>query len=174
MRGLTLIETIIAIGILALTTMGGVASYYLLNRYAANLRNLADARALCQERIEQANTLRFQPANGVVPLAPSADPTNTAQQTILGPATSYNSSGTFTGGANTQTSTEKIPVYTQSTGTAATNSANVTYNRTCNVTFAPLYNGVNSLNLVEFTVTVNYTFRGRSYTTSMSTMRGSD
>ena len=153
---------------------GGVASYYLLNRYAANLRNMADARALCQERIEDANTMTFRPSNGVVPLAPSADPTNTASKAILGAATYYSSTGAFTGGANFVTSTENIPVYTQSTGTAASNSANVTYTRKCTVTPEAYSYGLVPLNLVEFTVTVSYVFRGQTYTTSMSTMRGPD
>jgi type II secretory pathway pseudopilin PulG len=179
-RGLTLVETIIAIGILALATMGGVATFYQLNRYAANLRNMSMARALCQERFEQAASLAFRPSASVVPSAPSADPVNTANRTILGAATSYNSTGSFTGGANYQTSTETIPVYTQSTGTAAAHSANVTYTRVSNVTQAPLYSATasqqtaTSLYIMEFTVTVTYTFRGQTYTTSMSTMRSPD
>jgi type II secretory pathway pseudopilin PulG len=179
-RGLTLMETIIAIGILALTTMGGVATYYQLNRYAANLRNMSMARALCQERVEQAASLPFRPSAGVVPSAPSVDPVNTANRTILGPTTSYNSAGSFTGGANYQTSTETIPVYMQVGGTAAAKSANVTYTRVSTVTQAPLYSATasqtttTSLYVVEFTVTVTYSYRSRTYTTSMSTMRSPD
>ena len=178
-RGLTLMETIIAVGILALTTMGGVAGYFLMNRYAANLRNIGMPRAICQERFEQAITLPFRPSTGTVPLAPSADPVNTASRAILGASTNYNTSGAFTAGANYQTSTETIPIYTQSDGTAAAKSANVTYVRTSTVSPTALVStsGVTtgtSLNVVQFQVTVKYVFRGRSYSTSMSTLRGPD
>jgi hypothetical protein len=168
-------------GVLAMTTMGGVASYYLLNRYAANLRNMSMARAMCQERIEDAISMSFRPTASVVPSAPSADPVNTASRTILGATTNYNtSSGAFTGGSNFQTSTETIPVYTQSTGTAAAKSANIVYTRVSKVSPAPLYSATasqtstTSLNVIEFTVTTTYTFKGRTYSTSMSTLRSPD
>ena len=172
----------ISIGVLALTGMGGISAFMILNRYAANLRNMSEARALCQERIEQALTLRFLPPSSTVPMAPNADPsTIVASPTwpILGPATDYNTTtSAYSGGSNLQTSTENIPVYTQSDGTSAANSANVTYTRTTTVSPANLMyaTGVitttTSLNLVLFTVTVSYVFHGQTYSTSMSTLRG--
>lgn len=182
--GFTLIEIIISIGILALGTAGGISAFLLLNRYAANLRNLSAARALCQERIEHALTLPFRPTNSVVPMAPNADPTSkTATPTlaILGETTNYNTTtGAFTGGNNLQTSTETIPVYTQSDGTSANKSANVTYTRTTTVSpsslmyATPTTTTTTSLNVVQFTVSVSYVFHGQTYTTAMSTLRGPD
>ena len=174
-RGLTLVEVIISIGILALTSMGGVSGFFLLNRYAANLRNMSLARALCQERIEQAQALLFQPTKGTVPAVASADPSNTAACTILGTAANYSATtGAFTGGT-LQTSSETIPVYTQSEGTAANKSPNVTYTRATTVWQAPLANisgaSTASLYVVAMTVNVSYTFRGQTYATAMSTLR---
>ena len=183
MRGFTLVEVMISIGILALGTMGGISAFMLLNRYAANLRNLSVARALCQERIEQALTLPFVPTSSLVPMAPNADPTtNSASPTlpILGAATTYSTtSGAYNGGANTQTSSENIPVYTQSDGTTANNSANVTYNRVTKVspstyTYITPTGAVASLDLVVFTVTVSYAAHDQTYSTTMSTMRSVD
>ena len=115
-----------------------------------------------------------------MPTAPSSDPANTANITILGPGTAYNSSGAYTGAANLQTSSETIPVYTQSEGTAANSSATVTYTRTTNVSQAPLTNtsptstSTTSLDVVQLTVTASYVFLGKTYTTSMSTLRSPD
>ncbi len=190
--GFTLIEIMISIAVLAAGTMGGVSAFMLLNRYAANLRNMAEARALCQERIEQALTLHFVPTSSVVPAAPNSDPTtnaasNTPTFAILGAITNYNTtSGAFTGGNNLQTSlvsgaSENIPVYTQSDGTSAMNSANVTYTRTTTVSPAGLVYATSgtgttatSLNAVVFTVNVSYVFHGQTYSTFMTTMRSPD
>ena len=179
--GFTLVEIMISIGVLALTSMGGISAFLLLNRYAANLRNMSEARALCQERIEQALTLRFLPPSSTVPLAPNSDPTSIAANPtlpILGAATNYSTTtSAYSGGSNLQTSTENIPIYTQSDGTSASNSANVTYTRTTTVSPANLYYSTavltttTSLNVVLFTVTVSYVFHGQSYSTSMSTLR---
>lgn len=163
--------------------MGGISAFMLLNRYAANLRNMSEARALCQERIEQALTLRFQPSSSTVPLAPNADPVaKVANPTlpILGPATSYSTTTGAFSGSNAQTSTETIPIYTQSDGTSAQNSANVIYTRTTTVTpsgltyTTPAAATAISLNVVLFTVTVSYVFHGQSYSASMSTLRSPD
>ena len=183
-RGFTLIEIMISIAVLAMGTMGGISAFLLLNRYAANLRNMAEARALCQERIEQALTLYFAPPSSTVPLAPNADPTTlaaTPMLPILGPATSYSTTTSAFTGANVQTSSENIPVYTQSDGTSANNSANVTYTRTTTVSTTPLSYGTpttptsaTSLNVVLFTVSVSYVFHGSTYATSMTTLRSPD
>lgn len=180
-RGFTLIEIMISLGVLALGTMGGISSFMILNRYAANLRNLSEARALCQERIEQALTLRFLPPSSTVPLAPNSDPTTvTATPTlpILGPAADYNTTtSAYSGASGLQTSIENIPIYTQSDGTSANNSANVTYTRTTTVSPAGLmYNAAGvatttSLNVMLFTVTVSYVFHGQTYSTSMNALR---
>ena len=101
-RGFTLLEVIVSVAILALTTTGGIAAFLTLNRYAANLRNLSEARVLCQERIDQALTLRFLPPSSVVPMAPNSDPTTTTASptlAILGPTTAYSTTTSALSGA---------------------------------------------------------------------------
>ena len=114
-------------------------------------------------------------------MAPNSDPvTSPANGTlaILGPTTAYSTtSSAYTGASNLQTSTETIPVYTQSDGTSASSSANVTYTRTTTVAPSGLMyataagNTTTSLNVILFTVTVSYVFHGTTYSTSMSTLR---
>ncbi len=180
-RGFTLLEVIVSVAILALTATGGIAAFLTLNRYAANLRNLSEARVLCQERIDQALTLRFLPPSSVVPMAPNSDPTTiTASPTlaILGATTAYSTTtSALNGTTSAQTSTENIPIYTQSDGTSAKSSPNVTYTRTTTVAPSGLMyataagNTTTSLNVVLFTVSVSYVFHGTTYSTSMSTLR---
>ena len=119
-------------------------------------------------------------------MAPNLDPTsNTTSPTlaILGTAANYNTtSGAFTGGSNLQTSSENIPIYTQSDGTSASASANVTYTRTTTVsptslTYSYTSTGAtttSTLNAVLFTVTVSYLAHDQTYSTTMSTLRNSD
>ena len=177
---MTLAEVIIAFAVLALTSVGGVSGFLLLNRYAENNRSLSMARALCQERIEQAQTLPYRPTDSTptLPSAPSSDPSNTAACTILGTAANY-TSGVYSGGSNLQTSSETIPIYSLTSG--ASGGAAVTYKRTTTVTPAGLtYYDVSkssyttSLYLLQFTVTVSYVYRGTTYSTSMVTLRGPD
>lgn len=179
-RGFTLVEVMVSLAVLAIAGMGGIASFMTLNRYAANLRNLSEAHSLCQERIEQAQTMTFRPTASVLPMAVNADAATKATVLtlpILGAATNYNTTtGAFTGGSNYQTSTETIPIYTQSDGTSAKASANVVYTRTTTVSPTSLTYAANStsLNIVLFTVTVSYVFHGQTYTTSMNTLRSPD
>ena len=176
-----------SLGVLALGTMGGISAFLLLNRYAANLRNMSVARALCQERIEQAQTLTFLAPTtalptGTMPMAPNADAATKATVTtvaILGTASNWNAaSSTYVGGSNLQTSTETIPVATQSENTTLSNAANVTYTRTTTISPAPLYyiagsvQTTTSLNVLQFNVTVSYVFHGQTYSTFMNTLRG--
>ena len=172
--GFTLVEVAISIAVLAITSVGGVSAFMLLNKYAASIRNDNMARSLCQERIEQALTLVFLPKTGVVPLAPASDLVNYPGGTcaILGTAGSYNTTtGAYTGSPSTPTSTETIVVATQSENATATaaapGSANVTYTRTTTVS-------ATALGVVQFTVTVSYVFRGVTYTDTMTTYRSPD
>ena len=180
-------EIMISLAVLSMTTMGGISAFLLLNRYAANLKNLGEARALCQERIEQAQTLAFRPTASVLPLAPNADATTKAATPtigIFGPTTDYNTStGAFTAGTNVQTTTETIPIATQSDGTTV-GSSSVTYTRTTTVTPAALTlsteaSGVvtstaTTLGMIQFAVNVSYVFHGTTYSMSMNTLRGPD
>jgi len=103
-------------------------------------------------------------------------------KTLFPVATAYDAqvynttTGAFTGGANYVTSTENIPVYTQTDGTSANASANVTFKRVTTVSPTTLtyLAKLSSLNIVQFTVTVSYVFHGQTYSMSMTTLRGPD
>ena len=179
-HGMTLVEVLISLAILVLTTVGGVSGFMLFNSYAANSRNLSSAKALCQERIEEVQTMIFTPPT-VVPTVLGQIDGNTYY--LLGPGSNstgqtsvYSSSGAYTGTNPLVTSTgEKVQVYVQQNGTTIT----VPGTRTSQISLASLTdastgNSSASLNLITFTVTVNYTFRGKSYSYSMYTLRGPD
>ena len=145
--------------------MGGMSAFLLLNKYAVTSRDLSMARALCQERIEQALTASYRPAKAALPAVPSSDPGSTAALYILGTASNY-TAGSFNGSANYTTSTESIPVFTQSESTSGSSGETI-YTRT--TTVSPTTYGV-----VQFTVTVSFAYRGQTYSTSITTLRGSD
>ena len=177
---MTLVEVMVAAGVLAITAMSGFSGFLLLNRYAANLRNITVARSLCQERIEQAMTLPFRPgaSTPVVPSAPSADPTSTGARTILGTATNY-TNGAFNAGNDVQTSTETIPFFTKQESTNITTDPTVVFTRTVTVSPANLNAYASSgagasLNIIKFTVTVSWTFRNSNYSTAMTALRSPD
>lgn len=183
-RGLTLIEVMVAAGVLVITSVSGYSGFLLLNRRAANMRNLSMARALCQERIEQALTLPYspnppKPASPTFPAAPSADPSHTAAYMLLGSASNYSGS-TYNGGADLQTSLEKISIYTRSEFNSTTGGSTVDYTRTTKVSpsgltaYATAPATGSALNTLLFTVSVSWTFRGSTYSTSMSTLRSQD
>ena len=168
----------VSLAILSISSMGGVAAFMTLNRYAANLRKPQRGPGALQERIDQAQTMGFRPTASMVPLAADADPTTAtskypAGMPILGAswlrppydAAVYNTTtGAFTGGANYVTSTENIPVYTQSDGTSANGSANVMLHARDDGlpddVRSPTLAKLSSLNIVQFTVTVSYVFHG--------------
>ena len=179
--GITLIEVLVSICILALTSCGGVAAFTMLNRYASTLRNTSSAKALCQERIEQAMSLPFNPPSTIAIV--SAQQTAYGPYNLLGAATDWTtvsapySAGTpvsYTGtSSGLQTSSEPVNVYVQQDGTTAT----VTGTRTTTVTsmIATLPSSPNvQVPSVLFTVQVTYIFRGNANTYSMSTVRSFD
>lgn len=202
-RGFTLVETMISLGVLVVVVAGSMYSFMVLNRYAGNLRNLSAAKELCQERIEQVSTSSFSPPS-VTPLVPGQDgkyyyilgmpsvlpsipPGCTAMPTTV-PSSSpqatadYNSSGAFTGGSGTTTLVEPVTIYTP-LANAVNNGTAVTGTRTTTISLSPIvdYTSANyspatntSLNLIQFTVTVAYTYHGNNYTYSMYALRGPD
>ena len=202
-RGFTLIETMVSAGVLVMVVAGSMYSFMVLNRYAGNLRNLSSAKELCQERIEQVTTLSFSPPS-VTPLVPGQDgnyyyilgmpsvlpsvPTGYTTMPTTVPSSSpqasadYNSTGTYTGGSGTTTLTEPVTIYATRDNTSLSGTA-VTGTRTTTVTLSPLVDYTSatylpvtnvSLNLVQFTVTVAYTYHGNAYSYSMYTLRGPD
>ena len=112
---------------------------------------------------------------------PSSIPSSAAAYTTVPAktaATDYSTSGTtfgqFTGGSGQTSLAEPVTVYATRDG--STGSA-VTGTRTTTVALSPLNDAnaaTNSLMIVQFTVTVAYTYRGQSYSYSMYTMRGPD
>ena len=199
-RGFTLVETMVSCGVLVMVVAGSMYSFMVLNRYAANLRNLSAAKELCQERVEQVSTMSFSPPS-TTPLVPGQDgkyyyilgmpsvlpaiPSGLTAMPTTVPSSSpqaaadYNSSGAYTDGSGMASLVEPVTIYGPRNGTTA---SAVTGTRTTTVTLSPLidytalaYAGTSqSLNIVQFTVTVAYTFHGNSYSYSMYTLRGSD
>ncbi len=209
-KGFTLVESMVSLAVLVVSSVGCVFSFMMLNQYAANLRNISSAKELCQERIEQVRGLTFTPP-ATTPLVPGQDgkfyfplgmpsampsplPTPVPPATTLvtvpasGATADYNSSGVFTGGSGQTTLTEPVTIYAPRDGTTA---SAVTGTRTTTVALSSLADQSvittgtgtsavtsaatkSSLNLIQFTVTVAYTFRGQSYTYSMYTLRGTD
>ncbi len=181
---MTLVETIVAVALLVVCGIGGMYAFMVLNRYAAQERDLSAAKALCQERIEQVLTMTFRPATTTTaaPSLPAVigqnqDPTVT--YSILGTQPNYTTTGIYTGAEST---TELVTIYTQqgdTTGTVATTNSNggVTGTRTTTVAPSSLMD-MNSplvpLGVVQFTVTVAYIFHGQSYSYTMTTMRSPD
>ncbi len=163
---MTLVETVVALGLLVICGISGFYAFMQLNRYAARERNISSAKALCQERIEQALTMRFQPPTSL-PTVIGQD--NITSYNILGTSTYYTPAGVYFGA---ESFAEPVTVYVQQDG--STNSA-IPGVRTTTVTPAPLTDtSSTSLGMVQFAVTVAYTVNGENRTYNMYTMRGSD
>ena len=176
-RGLTLIEIMISLGVLAVTSVGGVSAFLLLNRYASNNRSITSAKELCQERIEQAQTMVYVPTTNT-PSVPGqlvngvpSNPSNTFN--ILGTPSNYDATGQLTTSPLT-TSTENVNIYLkQETGTNV-----VAGTRTTTIALPTglqdITSGSGQLKIVQFTVTVAYSYRGQNYSYSMYTLRSAD
>ena len=191
-HGFTLVETMVSLAVLVVAAFGGSLSFMMLNRYAASLRNLSTAKELCQERIEQVRSMPFSPPN-TVPYAPGQDgnyyfflgmpgttptnlPTGTTTVPAAGTASDYSTSGQFTGASGKTTLVEPVTIYASRDGTTA---SAITGTRTTSISLSSFVDTnvtlpVTSLNLIQFVVTVSYTFRGQTYSYSMYTMRGPD
>ena len=179
LRGLTLVEIMISLGILSLTSVGGVSAFLLLNRYAANNRSVTAAKELCQERIEQAQTMVYVPtANTPSVTGQTVNGTGSGPFKILGNAYSdaspnYDINGQLTSAGTLATSTEQVNIYLrQETGTNV-----ILGTRTTSIalpTGLKDATGTTQLKMVQFTVTVAYSYRGQNYSYSMYTLRGAD
>lgn len=173
----------VSVAILGVTACGGIGAFTFLNRYASSLRNVSSAKALCQERIEQAISQPFNPPVGVpsVPAAKSGygpfsilgTSANWAAATATAPYNNSTPLSSTAAAAGIQTSTEPVDVYVQQDGGSATA---VTGTRTTKITYmSATPTGVTfAVPTVLFTVQVSYTFRDKPYTYSMSTLRTFD
>ena len=164
---MTLVETIISLALLIVSGVAGVYSFMLLNRYAARERYITEAKALCQERIEQVLTLLYTP--------PGTLPTVTGQNgtlySILGTSTNYTSAGVYTAAESFQ---EPVTLYLAQDPTSA---STVTGTRTTLVTPANMIDSSGTglvLPMVQFTVTVAWVANGENHSYSMYTMRASN
>ena len=172
--GLTMVEVLVSMAVLAITAVGGVSGFMLLNQHASAMRNLSSAKALCQERIEQVQTMPFVPPTDLPSVSSQLSASTTFD--ILGSKANYDTTGKFSSTTGVTTSNESVQVYVQQDGTTAT----VTGTRTTTVTLTSLSDGLStatappSLKVVSFTVNVAYTFRGKSYSYSMYTLRSPD
>ena len=186
-RGLTLIEVMVSMAVLVLTTVGGVSGFMIFNNYAASSRNISSAKALCQERIEEVQTMIFTPPTVVPTVIGQMDtPTNYTNYFLLGPgsnsvagssnasvASVYSSTGAYTGSSPlVPNNPEPVRVYVQQDGVTNT----VIGTRTTSVGLSSLTDGSpsksGSLGVMTFTVTVNYAYRGKNYSYSMYALRG--
>ena len=178
---MTVVELMVSLTILVLTTVGGVSGFIMLNQYASNLRNLSSAKVLCQERIEQVQTMLFTPPTNVPTVTGQIDGntyyllgpgTNSTGQTSVYDATT----GAYTGTTPRVTTTaETVQVYVQQDGT--TNTVPGTRTTTIGLstlTDASTGSSGSSLKVMTFTVQVSYTYRGKTYSYSMYTLRGPD
>ena len=188
--GLTLVEVMVSMAILVLTTVGGVSGFMIFNNYAASSRNISSAKALCQERIEEVQTMIFTPPTVVPTVTGQMDTaTNYTNYFLLGPGSNsvngsqnvkvnsvYNTTtGVYTGSSPlTPNVPEPVRVYVQQDGVTNT----VIGTRTTTVSLSSLVDTsaskFGSLGVMMFTVTVNYTYRGKAYSYSMYTLRSPD
>jgi len=143
--GLTLVEVMVAAGMIALTCSVVMFVFTQLNRMAMITRLYTGAATAAQSEIDLLTTDGpFQPANNLVP-------------TELQP-------GTATGA---------VVVYQDPISNFAINGTMTTTVTTNNTTYAN-GSETDSLYLYLATVTVTYTYRSRSYSVSFSTTRTSD
>ena len=181
---MTLVEVLIALTILVLTSFGGIGAFTLLNRYAATTRNACSAKALCQERIEQVMALPFHPPL-TVPSVPGAI-TGNGPFNILGTGANWSSdTPPYINGSNVtyaatsgtnglQTSTEPVTICLQQDGATATVTGTRTTTVKSIVTALTPATGAINVPTVLFTVNVAYTDRNTTKTYSMSTLRAFD
>lgn len=188
-RGLTLVEVMISLGVLVVTSVGGVSAFILLNRWASNERNITAAKELCQERIEQAQTMTYSPvSNTPLVVGQTVNGTTGKNYKILGVAykdannpdglgANYDNNGVLTSTGTLTTSSEPVNIYLrQENGTnlvAGTRTTTIALPTTL-TDFTPGTGTGNQLSIVQFTVTVTYNYRGKDYSYSMYTLRSVD
>jgi len=143
----TLAEVMVGLGLFGITAAAAVSAMLHLNNNAALSRLQTGASTVAQNQIDLClSDSPFNPQKSQVPPALTLGTTSTGSS-----------------------SNPTVAVYTdpktglQVKGWMVTEVANT----------GTTYNG-NSLNIYRITVTVNYRFRGRSYSVQMGTMRTSD
>ena len=143
--GLTLVEVIVAAGMISLTCSAVMFAFMQLNQMAMVSRLYTGAAICAQSQIDLISTdTPFEPQNNLFPteLQPGSA---TANVTVYrDPISNFAVTGTMT---------------------TSVSAANSSY---------PNGTNTDTLYLYEATVTVTYTYRNRSYTVSLSTLRTAD
>jgi prepilin-type N-terminal cleavage/methylation domain-containing protein len=140
--GVTLVELLIAAAALALVSGVAISGLTMLNTRAAIERNQSSAKELCQQAIEQALALPFDPPTTV--------------PAIFGGTWPPSVSGT-------STAPENVQLYVQKENE---NTVIVQGTRTNTVALAD-----STTNLIQFTTRVDYSYRGKNYKYEMYTLR---
>jgi len=143
--GFTLTEVVIAASILALFIVGSVSAMAQLNRWASSARLRTLALSLAQQKVDEVLTTPWS----VLGTTPTALTAGTVTETKLPLNNDPFNSAT---GLSSDFTSLDVQVIDTRTTTVTTISARV----------------------VRVVVTVTYTYRGRPYSVSMSTLRASD
>lgn len=179
-RGLTLVEIMISLGVLVTTSVGGVSAFILLNRWASNERNLTAAKELCQERIEQAQTMTYVPNKNTPSVTgQTVNGTTSGPFKILGDAygdtgADYDANGLLTTNSTVTTSNEPVNIYLRQDNGVNVIAGTRTTSIGLPTNLTDMASGTGQLKIVQFTVTVAYTYRGQNYSYSMYTLRSAD
>lgn len=159
-----------SLAVLAVTGIGTVSGFMLLNRYASDNRDRNAARFLCQERIEQALTLPYRPyitATNLTKVLPSVTGQDGTAIYPLGKDTDYDNNGVYQGGTQ-QTSSEAVTISLQPNGTQAA-ATPVTGTRTTTLSVANA-----TYSLMRVSVNVSWVIRGQTKSYTLYTVRTKD
>jgi len=144
-RGFTLVQVMVACAIIVIVGLASIQALVLMNRKAAVMRTMTNARAVVQRNIDTALTVPF---------------TATLTPAILAmtPGSVYDDDG---GGDNL------VNIALQRSGTTAWIKGTLT--RTVTAESNP-----ESVDIRRVTFSVSYSYRGRPYSFSMTTLRTQD
>jgi prepilin-type N-terminal cleavage/methylation domain-containing protein len=164
--GFTVVEVMAGVSIIAL--VAGVVIFGLsqLNYYASVNRLFTAAQTLAQNQIDLILTKApFNPSSSQYPTP-----------NVLGAASDCNPTYTYYSDPSTPntlySSSRSVPVYYYTSGASQVNVVMGTIKT--DVTAPSLTVGGTSLTMRQATVTVTYTFRNKTFTVKMDTMRTSD
>ena len=145
--GFTVIQAVVAMGIIAIAGAAGMMALVQMNNKAAAMRTLNNARAVVQRNIDAALGVPFSAS---------------LQPPILAITSSTGSVFDDDGGGD-----NLVTIVTPKTAAGTTVKGTLTRIVTAQV------NG-DGADIRRVTFRINYTIRGRAYLLSMSTLRGSD
>jgi prepilin-type N-terminal cleavage/methylation domain-containing protein len=145
----TLVEVIIALGVLATLAAGAFLGFNTINTYAASSRLYSQAQAVAQNQIDLILSKE--------PFDPTSNPPQIPAELALGTATK----------PNVFVYTDPVSGRVLVTGAMVTTVSDPGFTMTFN-------NATTNLNVRKVNVKVNYTFRNTDYTVSMDTLRTAD